>query len=343
MAILKVLTSLLLGLAFLQLCRGQSRIIGGTPVLTNRFPYFARLRIVFTENSQQYVTYCGGALVTSEIVLVGCMGCKMNCCMIPELMICLFLSSGQTVAHCLVDSKIVSISVVLGRYGNTPTTTSQKIKATSWTPHPMYDSTLKTDDIGVVKLSQKVAITPIKLSFTSGFPKQGRNVTVVGDDSKSLSQVQLLVRNWDDCYKLYGEVDGTGKICAGGNGKVSKKLSLSYMYRLQFVLMRAILRMLVQVILEAPWLSGDKLVLGMFLQGLYHTALTPAITCQSYIHASAHTRIGSGRKPVLEATFHHGAVEANSKLSMESPYLGMVHSTNHWLASFHDYISLNDP
>jgi len=225
MAILKVLTSLLLGLAFLQLCRGQSRIIGGTPVLTNRFPYFARLRIVFTENSQQYVTYCGGALVTSEIVLVGCIGCEMNCCMIPELMICLFLSSEQTVAHCLVDSKIVSISVVLGRYGNTPTTTSQQIKATSWTPHPKYDSTLKTDDIGIVKLSRSVLITPIWLAFSSGFPAQGRNVTVLGYDSNNLNQVHFNVRNWNNCYTLFGEGGGESKICAGGNGKVRNVVS----------------------------------------------------------------------------------------------------------------------
>lgn len=194
MAFLKVLLAALLwGLAALQPCLGQSRIIGGKPVLNNRFPYFAKLRIVFLENGQQYVTYCGGALVTSDTVL--------------------------TVAHCLVNPKIVSISVTLGTYSDTPNSASQKIKAASWTPHPKYDGTLKTSDIGVVKLSQKVVIAPIKLSFTSGFPKQGRNVTVIGDDSNSLSQVQLLVRNWDDCYKLYAEVDGTAKICAGGNGK----------------------------------------------------------------------------------------------------------------------------
>jgi secreted trypsin-like serine protease len=88
----------------------------------------------------------------------------------------------QTVAHCLVNPKIVSISVTLGTYSDTPNSASQKIKAASWTPHPKYDGTLKTSDIGVVKLSQKVVIAPIKLSFTSGFPKQGRNVTVIGDD-----------------------------------------------------------------------------------------------------------------------------------------------------------------
>jgi hypothetical protein len=122
------------------------------------------------------------------------------------------------VAQCLVNPEIVSISVKLGVYGNPRNTTSQQIKAASWTPHP------DPDDIGVVKLSQKVANTPISLSFTSGFPAQGRNVTAIGYDSKILNEVQIAVRNWDDCNKLYGEANGTKKICAGGNGKVRNEL-----------------------------------------------------------------------------------------------------------------------
>lgn len=71
MAFLKVLLAALLwGLATLQPCLGQSRVVGGSPVLNNRFPYFAELRIVFVDKGQQYVTYCGGALITSNVVLV---------------------------------------------------------------------------------------------------------------------------------------------------------------------------------------------------------------------------------------------------------------------------------
>ena len=95
-------------------------------------------------------------------------------------------------------------------------------------PHPDRDKKLKTNDIGIVKLSKKVTITPIKLSFASGFPSFGSNVTVIGygqtapegRQAKNLNQVQLKVRIWDDCYKLYGEDDGAMKICSGGNGKV---------------------------------------------------------------------------------------------------------------------------
>jgi secreted trypsin-like serine protease len=95
MVFLKVLLVLLVGLATLQPCLGQSRVVGGTPVLNNRYPYFAELRIVFMENGQQYVTYCGGALITSEIVLVrGRMKCKMRCRIFRHwLMICLCLPS----------------------------------------------------------------------------------------------------------------------------------------------------------------------------------------------------------------------------------------------------------
>ncbi len=74
MAFWKVISAaLLIGLATLQPCRGQSRIIGGTPVTNARYPYFAELRIVYTENGEQLVTNCGGALITPDRVLVGYM------------------------------------------------------------------------------------------------------------------------------------------------------------------------------------------------------------------------------------------------------------------------------
>jgi Trypsin len=97
---------------------------------------------------------------------------------------------------------------------------------------------LKANDIGILKLSKKVTINPVSLSFFDGFPKQGRNVTVIGYGqtntekrrAKNLNQVEIAVRNWDDCYKLYGEDDGPTKICAGGNGKVRNYLALWCMF-----------------------------------------------------------------------------------------------------------------
>lgn len=202
MTLLKVLLAVLLcGLVTLQPCLGQSRVVGGSPVLNNRFPYFAELRIVFVDKGQQYVTYCGGALITSNVVL--------------------------TVAHCINNPQIVWMSATFGRLSTAGDATFRSIKADSWTTHPNLNTTLKKNDIGVVRLSEKVAIAPIRLSFANGFPRQGLNVTVMGYGetdterrrAKNLNQVQISVRNWDDCYRLYGEDDGPVKICAGGNGK----------------------------------------------------------------------------------------------------------------------------
>ena len=72
------MAALLWGLATLQLCRAQSRITGGDPVQTNRFPYFATLTVVFTENGEQFFFVCPGALITSNVVLVGSMKWKLN-------------------------------------------------------------------------------------------------------------------------------------------------------------------------------------------------------------------------------------------------------------------------
>lgn len=115
--------------------------------------------------------------------------------------------------------------MTLGRYSDTRDTTFQSIKAASWTAHPNHDSSLKTDDIGIVKLSRSVLITPIWLAFSSGFPAQGRNVTVLGYDSNNLNQVHFNVRNWNNCFTLFGEGGGESKICAGGNGKVRNVVS----------------------------------------------------------------------------------------------------------------------
>ena len=77
MQFLKILSAaLLLALATLQPCLGQSRIIGGTSVGSDRFPYFAGLKIVYAENGKQVITKCGGALITPQVVLVGNVLCS---------------------------------------------------------------------------------------------------------------------------------------------------------------------------------------------------------------------------------------------------------------------------
>lgn len=164
--------------------------------------------------------------------------------------------------HCINNPQIVWMSATFGRLSTAGDATFRSIKADSWTTHPNLNTTLKKDDIGVVRLSEKVAIAPIRLSFANGFPRQGLNVTVMGYGetdterrrAKNLNQVQLSVRNWDDCYRLYGEDDGPVKICAGGNGKVRKQfVSMSgACVTYWFELMLAILRMRAWAILEAP-------------------------------------------------------------------------------------------
>jgi hypothetical protein len=52
---------------------------------------------------------------------------------------------------------------------------------------------------------------------------------------------------------------------------------------------------------------------GDVFAGIVSTDQTPAKTCQSCTHVSAHTRIGSGRKPALAATFHRGAAGTDFK------------------------------
>ena len=73
MAFSKVLSAvLLLALVALHPCRGQAstRIVGGTPVGSDRFPYFALLQGVYVKNGKMFVETCGGTLITSQVILV---------------------------------------------------------------------------------------------------------------------------------------------------------------------------------------------------------------------------------------------------------------------------------
>ena len=131
-------------------------------------------------------------------------------------------------AHCLINPLITSIRVTLGRYSVQTDATYRQLYAESWTYHPGYDRETIANDIGIVKLSQKVAIAPISLSFVSGFPAQGRNATVIGYGltstngplSKELNMVQFTIRSNFDCNNIYGGVSKAFQICAGGVGEV---------------------------------------------------------------------------------------------------------------------------
>ena len=62
----------LVAFAAVPICQGQgsSRIVGGSPVGSDRFPYFALLEAEFVENGKAFVETCGGTLITSQVVLV---------------------------------------------------------------------------------------------------------------------------------------------------------------------------------------------------------------------------------------------------------------------------------
>ena len=57
-------------LAVLQ-CSGQSRVYGGDPAESGRFPYFTLVRTNRSVNGMMRTTTCGGSLITSDVILVG--------------------------------------------------------------------------------------------------------------------------------------------------------------------------------------------------------------------------------------------------------------------------------
>lgn len=120
----------------------DSRIIGGSYVSANKYPWFARL----TDNGGSSWWGCGGSLITPEYVL--------------------------TAAHCFEDGTN-GVGVLIGALqspfkssngGQAPAVYRSAVRIFK---HPNYNSGLTTNDFALIRLNGRVPIAPVAVDQTN--------------------------------------------------------------------------------------------------------------------------------------------------------------------------------
>lgn len=125
-----------------------TRIIGGDPVSSNEFPWYASLQ------DDNFGPFCGGSLITGNYVL--------------------------TAAHCVQDSVD---KVVLGTSDLTDTNSETRVdvRVKQIVKHPHYNSRTLENDIAILELAETVTtINPVSLAGDRSFSSPGTMLEVIG-------------------------------------------------------------------------------------------------------------------------------------------------------------------
>lgn len=173
----------------------EPRIVGGTLVRTDKYPYFVRI-----DNAKSGTRgICGGNLVAPDIVL--------------------------TAGHCLKRR----LKVVVNGYNRS----KKKVKrqrgrqVQSSRLHPLYNGTTWENDFLLLKMKTKVDIAPIPLNFNSSTPETGDDLIAVGmgrqteDGNLSfvIRDVTIPAADPQACFEAYQQIErrvvSRTMLCAG--------------------------------------------------------------------------------------------------------------------------------
>ncbi|XP_046866894.1 granzyme D-like [Drosophila willistoni] len=177
-------------------CKGRPLITNGNITEKYEFPYMVQVGII-QEKSVNMSFGCGGTLIHQRYVL--------------------------TAAHCLQTVEQGPMFVRLGGYN---TTDGVIIEVESRIEHPEHNTTLKINDIALLKLKTRVAvfnnsIMPACLADSSGSELASFTATgwgpadVQGTIPTALLKIQLYQLDPKDCDRPFEPINNTAHICAG--------------------------------------------------------------------------------------------------------------------------------
>jgi trypsin len=177
-----ILSSLLLANASLEdthqqrdLLNPQTRIIGGVPAETQRYPYAVSLQYAGEH-------FCGGSLVAPDIVL----------------------SAG----HCNGEYSIGlgTYNVVVGRYDLNKGWIGESIKVKKEVRHPGFDDFTVDNDFNIIQLNSPVTKTDVyvNLNVDASIPDAGERLTVMGwgdtDSSDDILEPSMILMETNLTY-----------------------------------------------------------------------------------------------------------------------------------------------
>lgn len=182
----------------------NSRIVNGFQAQPGQFPHQVLLSITIPQGR----AVCGGSLLNNEWVI--------------------------TAAHCAVSAIEFEVSLGAQSYNN-PSEAGRVIdKTTTKIVHPQYSSFTATNDLALVKLSQKIDFTDrIKPALlpTTKETFEGQDVIASGwglkssGDQNVASELQwapMHIISYADCVQIYSSlIVRESTICAQGNKKES--------------------------------------------------------------------------------------------------------------------------
>ena len=173
------------------------KIVGGTEVTSNKYPWFCYL-LIKSSDGQYYL--CGGSLIYNQWVM--------------------------TAAHCITTA--VSVQVVLNTNTiQTPLPSNAIVlNATNLYIHPNYSADTNDNDIALLKVPAVSNITPINMAQSSISDGTGMNIIGYGTTSeggsttKTYREAIVNISSSVACSNAYGR-SMAGKICAEAPGKDS--------------------------------------------------------------------------------------------------------------------------
>jgi len=182
----------------------RTRIVGGQAVEKNEYPW--QVALVRTGRNQPF---CGGSLLTSTTVI--------------------------TAAHCATS--VSDFEVLVGEHDITRGDGEQRVKPSSWTSHPSYNSNTQDNDFAIVQLSSPVTfsntVSPVCLPSSSSNNYDGQKATATGWGTLSsggsqpsvLQEVDVTVLSNQDCRSGATSYSSSqisdNMLCAGDSGKDS--------------------------------------------------------------------------------------------------------------------------
>lgn len=213
----------------------QSKMLGGASLDDyEKYSFFVSLG--FSIPSGQHISFCGGTLIDSAVVLVSMLASRDNIVysygspanFVFWLLYSFIFGNFQTAAHCLERLQLVQINFV---------NSTSHTYAISWETHPSYNLTLMQNDIALIYLEEGAVPNEISIAAlpatssgsTTTITTIGIGHTSQDDISSSWDQfreaeMQILSNSQRQCgnrYSLSLQLDR--QFCANAPGQVSLK------------------------------------------------------------------------------------------------------------------------
>ena len=203
--VLALCVSLAMGYGSMAAAQPTPRIVGGSVVPDDRYPFMASVYFDL-DGDNNFIPGCGGSILSSRWVM--------------------------TAAHCMVNSETgeqlpaSAVAVLVGALDLTDLTQGTLVRAQSINVHPAYNIPTSSTDIALIELSEAVDFPVITLPVAGSDVPTNDELAIVtgwgltqegGSPSSDLLEVALPIVSHEQCLTSYPlSLTLDANVCAGG-------------------------------------------------------------------------------------------------------------------------------